>query len=174
MGLWQWLAVAAGLLALVVIVVVAAAWPRDDEPADPDAVVVLGGAGPERVELGIELRDRYDAVLVLSSSAINFGREAGVDCQNDPAIRCLYPQPATTLGEARSVAQLADEQGWDHVTVATARFHSTRARVLFRQCLGDRVSVVGAPPRPGQRRGPVEYLNEFVGTLAAMTYDRAC
>ena len=166
---------AAGLALVLSGAAVAALWPRNDVPRDPDAVVVLGGAGYERAELGIELAERYDAVLVLSSSAINFGRERGVACEQYPAVRCLYrPQPATTAGEARAVAALVEESGWDHVTVATSDFHTTRARVLFRQCLGDRVSVVGARPSESWARGLRTYLVEAVGTVAALTTRRAC
>ena len=165
---------AAGLALVLSGAAVAALWPRNDVPRDPDAVVVLGGAGYERAELGIELADRYDAMLVLSSSAINFGRERGADCQHDPAILCLYPQPATTAGEARTVAALVEERGWGHVTVATSDFHTTRARVLFRQCLGDRVSVVGARPSESWARGLPTHVAEAAATVAALTTRRAC
>jgi uncharacterized SAM-binding protein YcdF (DUF218 family) len=165
---------AAGLAFVVAGAAVAAMWPRSDVPRDPDAVVVLGGAGFERAELGIELAERYGAMLVLSSSAINFGRERGADCQHDPTILCSYPQPATTAGEARTVAALVEERGWDHVTVATSDFHTTRARVLFRQCLGDRVTVVGARPSANWARGLPTYAAEAAATLAALTTRRAC
>jgi hypothetical protein len=135
---------------------------------------VLGGAGYERAELGIELAERYDAVLVLSSSAINFGRERGVDCQTYPAVFCVLPEPATTAGEARTVATLVEDRGWDHVTVATSDFHTTRARVLFRQCLGDRVTVVGAHPSESWARDLRTYVAEAAGTVAALTTRRAC
>ena len=165
---------AAGLALVLSGAAVAALWPRNDVPRDPDAVVVLGGAGYERAELGIELAEHYDATLVLSSSAINFGRERGADCQHDPAILCLYPQPATTAGEARTVAALVEERDWDHVTIATSDFHTTRARVLFRQCLGDRVTVVGARPSERWVRGQRTYFREAAGTVAALTVRRAC
>ena len=155
----------------LVVVLTVGLWPRDDTPVDPDAVVVLGGAGSERTELGIELRQRYDAILVLSSSAQSFGEDRGVECGRDAL--CIDPDPETTIGEARTVARLADDEGWDHVTVATARFHSSRARVLFRQCLGDRVTVVGAP-KPDGPVGVDRYVREAAATLVGMTTHRAC
>lgn len=161
------------LLALVAVAAVPLLmWPRDDVPRDPDAVVVLGGAGPERADLGIELSERYDATLVLSSSASIFGRRRGVVCGEDAL--CFEPDPTTTTGEARNVAQFAEEYGWEHVTVATSRFHTTRSRVLFRQCLGDRVTVVGTPPAGGVSFSLRRDLREAVGTLAALTVRRAC
>jgi uncharacterized SAM-binding protein YcdF (DUF218 family) len=163
---------ATGALVVLTGAATFAMWPRDDAPRDPDAIVVLGGAGAERARLGIALRDRYDTTLVLSSSAINFAREEGVDCDIDAI--CLFPQPANTTGEARRVARLVEDKGWDHVTIVTTRFHTTRARVLFRQCLGDQVTVVGADRPPGQGRGLDTYIKEAVGTVAAMTVRRAC
>jgi uncharacterized SAM-binding protein YcdF (DUF218 family) len=167
----RWVAWGAVALVIVAGVTTFAMWPRDDVPRDPDAVVVLGGAGPERARLGIELRDRYDATLVLSSSAVVLGYDQGLTC---PPEICISPDPATTSGEARSMAVLAEQRGWEHVTVATARFHTTRARVLFRQCLGDDVTVVGTLPADGHDRGIRSYLGEALGVAAALTFDRAC
>jgi uncharacterized SAM-binding protein YcdF (DUF218 family) len=160
------------LVALVLGSGTAALWPRDDVPRDPAAVVVLGGAGIERTDLGIELSERYDVPLVLSSSASSFGEARGLRCGREAI--CLAPRPETTTGEARDVARLAEERGWDHVTVATSRFHTTRARVLFRQCMGDEVTVVGAPRRPNGEVGLRSWLKEIGGTLAAWTFARAC
>lgn len=145
-------------------------WPRDDLPGDPDAVVVLGAAGLERALLGIELVERHGGQLVLSASAIDAGERLGLTCGREAI--CIQPEPVTTVGEARAVAALADEQGWDRVTVATSRFHTTRSRVLFRQCLEDQVSVVGTP-RPDGRTLEV-HLEEVVGTLGGLTVRRAC
>jgi uncharacterized SAM-binding protein YcdF (DUF218 family) len=162
-------AIAAGVLLLTGYLVFA---PRDDEPRDPDAVIVLGGAGVERTRLGIELANRYEAELVLSSSAIYYGQRLGLEC--GVHVRCLHPEPQTTRGEAMTMGELAETEGWNHVTVATSRFHTTRARALFRQCLGDHVTVVGARPPDG---GDVRFgrrLREAVGTIAAWTVQRAC
>jgi uncharacterized SAM-binding protein YcdF (DUF218 family) len=167
----RWVAWGAGALALVAGATTFAMWPRDDIPRDPDAVVVLGGAGAERARVGIELRNRYEATLVLSSSAQHFGELLGLKCGE---VLCVDPRPENTMGEARLVAELAKESGWDHVTVVTTRFHTTRSRVLFRQCLGDRVSVVGAVRIDGAGRDIWTHLEEFAGTIAAHTFRRAC
>jgi uncharacterized SAM-binding protein YcdF (DUF218 family) len=145
-------------------------WPRDDIPDQPDAIVVLGGGRSERALLGIELRDRYDTPLVLSGSAWGYGYNLGLRCDVDAI--CVRPYPSTTSGEASTIAALAESYGGNHVTVVTTRFHTTRARVLFRQCFGDRVSVVGA--RPTEPRALTTYVREAAGTLAALTVRRAC
>jgi uncharacterized SAM-binding protein YcdF (DUF218 family) len=144
---------------------------RDDVIGSPDVVIVLGGAGPERAELGAELHERYDVPLVLSSSAQVFGNELGYDCP--PAI-CITTDPETTTGEARGVARLAEQYGWEEVVVVTTDFHTARARMLFQQCLGDRVSVVGASRPEGDGPGLDRRLNEVVGMVAGTTVLRAC
>jgi uncharacterized SAM-binding protein YcdF (DUF218 family) len=147
-----------------------AIWPRNDIPNQPDAVVVLGGAGIERVELGNRLRHEYGAILVLSAQAPDYGWYLGLICGRDAI--CIEPGESSTAGEARAVAALVAEQGWRHVTIATSNFHTARSRILFRQCLGDRVTVVGAPPQ--HQRGLGTYPREMIATLAALTIRRAC
>ncbi len=146
--------------------------PTDDVPLDPDVVVVLGGAGAERAELGIELAERYDAQLVLSSSAAVFGARQGYSCQRDAI--CIKPEPESTRGEAREIARLSEQEGWEHVTVATSAFHTSRSRFLFRQCLGGRVTVVGAVTEGKPRTTPSLVLREGLGVLAGATVQRAC
>jgi uncharacterized SAM-binding protein YcdF (DUF218 family) len=146
--------------------------PTDDVPRDPDAVVVLGGAGDERARLGIELAERYGAQLVLSSNARFFAAAQGQSCEVDAI--CFEPIPENTVGEARNVAALAEEYGWEHVTVATSDFHTSRTRFLFRQCLGDRVTVVGASRDDRPRIAPRLLLREAAGVIAGATIERAC
>jgi len=146
--------------------------PTDDVPRDPDVVVVLGGAGGERAELGIELAERYDAQLVLSSSAAVFGTNQGRSCHRDTI--CIEPEPETTRGEAREIARLAEQEGWQHVTVATSAFHTSRSRFLFRQCLGDQVTVVGARREGRPATTPWLLLREGLGVIAGATIQRAC
>ena len=146
--------------------------PTDDVPRDPDAIVVLGGAGAERAELGIELAERYEALLVLSSSAAVFGEQQGRTCTVDAI--CIEPEPESTRGEAREVARLAEQEGWQHVTVATSAFHTSRSRFLFRQCLGDRVTVVGSRREGRPATTPRLLLREGLGVIAGATIQRAC
>jgi uncharacterized SAM-binding protein YcdF (DUF218 family) len=161
----------ASLLVLVPVGALLAWWtaPRDDPLGSPDAIVVLGGAGEERARLGAQLHERHGVRLVLSSSAEAFGAELGYHC---PPALCITTEPETTAGEARDVARLADRHGWQHVAVATSDFHTARARMLFRQCLGDRVAIVGAPA--SKPRGVEGRLKELAGMVAGSTFDRAC
>jgi len=170
---------AAAVLALIVLLLVAAGVafarfmvPIDDVPRDPDAIVVLGGAGDERARLGLELAERYDAQLVLSSNARFFAAAQGAACEREAI--CFEPEAANTVGEARNVAALAEEYGWEHVTVATSDFHTTRTRYLFRQCFGDRVTVVGASRDDRPRIAVRLLLREAAGVIAGATIERAC
>ena len=174
MGMWGWLLTVVGLvLAGLGVAFIVFLLPTDDVPQDPDVVVVLGGAGPERAELGIELAERYEVPLVLSSTAAVFGERQGRSCVRDAI--CFEPSPPTTRGEAQMVAEMAAERGWDHVTVATSAFHTSRSRFLFRQCLGEaRVSVVGAVREGGRATTPWLMLREGLGVLAGATIQRAC
>ena len=169
-------AITTAVLAGVVIAATAAVavlWPRDDVVIAPAAVVVLGGPAAERTALGQALASEHDAVLVLSASAQWFGRQAGLRCGDDA--RCIDPVPVSTRGEARTVAELARAEGWEQVAVATSSHHTARARVLFRQCLDDDVSVVGAAHSDGSWWADTyRYLREAVGVAAAVTVQRAC
>jgi uncharacterized SAM-binding protein YcdF (DUF218 family) len=165
------------LIGLAVLTVAAAAvptvlvfFPRDDTVGVTDAVVVLGGAGQERADRGIELIEQLEVPLVLSSSAMNFGSQRGYRCFVNAL--CLAPVPENTAEEAQATEVLVRSQGWDHVTVVTSTHHTARARMLFRQCLGDQVSVVGAPRPDGASFG--SRVREVVGMVAGATVQRAC
>jgi len=169
MRAWLW---SAGLVVLLVAgtaTFVAYMLPSNETPRDPDVVVVLGGAGG-RVELGIELAERYDTLLVLSSSAAEFGENQGLTCGVDAL--CIEPEPETTAGEAATIARMAGEEGWGHITVATADFHTSRSRYVFRQCLGSaQVTVVGAETN---RLSPRLFVEESLATIASATLRRPC
>jgi uncharacterized SAM-binding protein YcdF (DUF218 family) len=157
------------VLAVAAAAVVAAV-PRDDAlPDRVDAVVALGGSDA-RVTLARDIAAAHDAELVLSAGSIDFGRRQGLACDVDA--RCLRPDPDTTVGEARGMAELAAAHGWDTVVVATSSFHVNRSRLVFRQCLDD-VAVVGtedpASPEVSRRR-----VRELAGMLASLTVQRAC
>lgn len=166
-------AIGVGAVGLVLAAGALLVWPRDDVPDAPDAIVVLGGAGPERVDLGLQLHERYGGVLVLSSSAMNFGLDRGLTCEDDDVL-CIVPIPESTIGEAQTLARLAGEQGWERLTVVTSRFHTARARLLFRQCFGDAAAVVGAARQDGTDRSLRTYAAEAAKTLASATFERAC
>jgi uncharacterized SAM-binding protein YcdF (DUF218 family) len=161
-------------------------FPHDDEPRSPDAIVVLGGVGQERADLGIVLSELYDVPLVLSSSATWFASQRGYRCSFGNAMCLQRPFAESTAEEARDTLAFLDERGWDHVTVVTSSHHTARARILFRQCLDDRVTVVGAPrpesipdaerdlPWTAEGVSVRAQAREVAGIVAAVTVRRAC
>ena len=167
---------ARGVLAAIVLLMVGAGlstWYSrgDDEVVDPDVVVVLGGGGGERVAAGRALAEQHQVPLVLSAEAILHGWVVGLECE--PPVFCELPEPHTTHGEARMVAALAAEHGWQRVVVATSRYHVGRTRLLMRQCL-DEVAVVGASRQVWVGRHLFSAVREAVATVAAVSVRRAC
>ncbi len=127
-------------------------WPRDDTPpADADAIVVLSGGRGHRLAEGQKLvREGVSDTLVISDGLAPGWDEANRLCRSGRAI-CFTPDPYSTQGEARWIAQEARERGWDSVVVVTSSYHVPRARMIVRRCYHDGLAVVGADP-PTQNR----------------------
>ncbi len=116
----------------------------DDEVTMADAVVVLAGSR-FRLPVGLRLVDRGVApVLVISDGLDPRSPSANRLCREQALVLCPKPEPYSTRGEARLVARLARERGWESIVVVTSRFHLLRARVLFERCYGGRLAFVGA------------------------------
>lgn len=131
-----------------------------------DAVVVLAGAGTERLAVGQELvaSGRADE-LVLSSTGLPGNAEADELCAEErPGIICFRPEPLTTRGEARAIADLARERGWERITVVTSAYHVTRASINISQC--SKATVAMAVSRPDL--GVVGWLARFVEETVAL------
>lgn len=112
-----------------------------------DAVVAL--AGPLRsVDAALRLVQQGVArELVLSNAYGPDDAQLNRLCASRPAgygITCFVPNPDTTRGEARAIAQLARERGWNDLIVVTPTFHISRARLIVRRCYGGRLRMVDA------------------------------
>ncbi len=125
---WSLLGVVAAVLSLSARLFV---WPTTDAPRRSDAIVVLGGARPGRFMKGLALaRAGNAAVLAISVSAL----PAGADCASSvPGVDfiCFSPNPASTQGEARYVAALAERRHWGRIIVIASTTQVTRARIRF-------------------------------------------
>lgn len=127
--------------AVVIVVLVLELWlfvlPAGDEPVPADAVVVLAGRG-KRLERGQQLIfDGWAETLVLSS-------QAPENCAPDPGVPtqyCFDPDPSTTRGEARAVAELVREHGWRTLLVVAGNEQARRAALRLDRCLPDGVDV---------------------------------
>jgi hypothetical protein len=134
-------------LAVAITIVFVRGWVLVDpgEPFPDGPVAVLGGAGG-RVQAAVALVDTSGAprLLVLSSSAADLYRNARGSC-DEPGVRCVMPDPETTAGEARLLAELAREDGWERLTVVTTDNHATRARMHLGACMDVPTEVVAVP-----------------------------
>lgn len=160
-------------------------YPQVHQPAQADAVVVLAGAAAERLPVGTDLAaDGYAPELVLSSTDTRGNLITDLYCDyaagdtlgDDPAsaaVTCFFPEPMTTRGEARIIARLAADNGWNDLIVVTSRYHLLRAETNISQCSTANLTMVGSDPE----LSPRQWLGRFVeetGGLAAAVLRPAC
>ena len=140
-------------------------------PRSADAVVVLAGASNERLDVGRRLWWEGRApVLVLSTTGTAGNRPADRLCEHgtNPAVVCFSPEPMTTRGEARAVARLAAERGWDELIVVTSRYHVVRAGTNLEQCSTARITMAASEPDLGPAQWLSRFAEESAGTAAAL------
>ena len=122
-------------------------FPVEDAVGKADAVVVLAGSKHRRLDRGLELVQRGVApVLVISDGFDPRQPKANQLCRvggDGFNVACFTPDPDSTRGEARKVAELARKHGWERVLLVTSGFHVTRARRLFDRCTDVDVDAVG-------------------------------
>ena len=155
-------------------------YPQVHDPARADAVVVLAGAAAERLPVGRELAaEGYAGDLVLSSTETRGNLITDLYCDYaagdtvgedhaSAAVTCFFPEPMTTRGEARAIARLAADNGWDSLIVVTSRYHLLRAETNISQCTTAKLTMVPSDPElsPGQWLG--RFVEETGGLAAAV------
>jgi uncharacterized SAM-binding protein YcdF (DUF218 family) len=154
-------------------------WPpaESSAPAHADVVVVLSG-NKRRLPPALALIRRGVApVLALSTvQRTPHWPQAEHLCATrryDRArVLCFAAVPFSTTGEARTLARLASEHGWQSVVVVTSTFHITRAHLLFRRCYKGRLAMVGSPSTWWKL--PEEWLSETAKLVVQLTVSRAC
>jgi hypothetical protein len=144
-------------------------------PGPADAVVMFGGAGPRFPE-AVHLAEGGAAPwLVLSDpkDAAQVWTAYGSFCQDEHAYRvvCFDPEPDTTRGEARFVADLARRQGWRRLLLVTTDEQATRASRLLERCWDGHVEV--ASVSSGRSR-PLRIAYEWAATVRAVVLRRGC
>lgn len=141
-------------------------------PGDTDAVVLLAGGHGERFATAERVLPRGDTdLLVVSNSTRDDWPGGRTRCDRSVDgydIVCVEPVPLTLRGEARTIATLAGEEGWDQLTVLTSTYQVTRARMLFERCTGAEVAMVGARPD----LDPLDWVRISVTELYALARDR--
>lgn len=140
------------------------------ETVSADAIVVLAGAAAERLPVGQQLlRDGYAPVLVLSTTDTPGNANTDFVCEytTNPAIECFTPSPLTTRAEARSVARLAADNGWDEIIVVTSKYHVVRAEANITQCSAAHITMVASEPTMSPWRWAGRFVEETGGLMAA-------
>jgi hypothetical protein len=145
--------------------------PEGEPPLAEGPVVALGSSTP-RVEFAAAIVDRSASERVLILSHPPQAEQAPGGRCDDPGVRCIWPQPVSTWGEAQAIARLAAEEGWAGVTVVTDDFHLPRSRSLFRRCLDVPVHLVGTG---STGRVPLsQAFREAAATLVSAVVYRGC
>lgn len=167
-------------VALVVIVLlaagVAALWPvyvrpQVDSPADADAILVLGGAHDGREELGLRLAREGYAPRVLFSDPYEHSPLMNRVCHGGYRVEvdCFDPDPRTTLGEGRALAERARAGHWRRVIVVTFTPHVSRARYVLGKCWSGQILMIDAHPPVSFWRWAYNFLYQSVGYVKAVT-----
>ena len=130
--------------------------PTEQEPGTADVIYVLGGGG-DRVEYALELlRDGVSSTntIVFSSEYLPRGRIwSAQPCNRRPTpdvpeqtrFECIEADPSTTRGEARLLAELVEDRGWESVVVVASTDQVTRARRLIDRCWDGDVRLTSVP-----------------------------
>ena len=150
----------AAFLALVVASVFLFILPDDEEVETADAIVVLAGS-KFRLPVALDLLERGVATDLVISDGLDPRSPSTVRlCRERSLVLCPKPDPYSTRGEARLVAGLARERGWDSIVVVSSRFHLFRSRILLERCYDGELAFVGAPS-PWWRQ-PVSIASEWL------------
>jgi uncharacterized SAM-binding protein YcdF (DUF218 family) len=151
-------------------------WPSTTDVDRADAVVVLDGGSGERLERARALMARGVAPTLAISTGSELDPDEADDLCTEPQqfdVVCFSPRPDSTRGEARALATLARQRGWNEMALVTSTYHVTRARMLVERCYDGRVDAVSASPP----RRPLHWAAAVVHEWAAMaevTLRRSC
>jgi uncharacterized SAM-binding protein YcdF (DUF218 family) len=167
-------------IALAIFVVVFAAattrlfiWPDlAPLPEQADAIIELGGP-TNRDEAALELaRDHRAPVLVQSTVVEEAGTHSCLPPVPDVTILCFHPDPETTRGEARAIAELAARYHWDSIILVTTPDHAWRASWRVSRCYPGEifVSTTHLPVLSWLRQIPYQWAS----SAKAVTLERGC
>ena len=152
-------------------------WPPADTPKGADAVVIFVGGRGERLAAAERLMAAGLApnLVVPNGTAPEWpagNRACSEDLPYD--VHCPRPEPDTTRGEARTIAALAEENGWSRVIVVTSSYQLSRARLLLGRCFDGEVLGVRAQPELSALAWARRIGHEWLGWIHAITIRRDC
>ena len=151
-------------------------WPTQDRPTHADAIVVFGGDGDRFGEAVTLAQAGYASTLVVSidkypgspcdQGASTYGLSSSIE------LICFLPDPFTTRGEARYLADLSNQRGWSHVIVVTNTAQATRAKIRIDRCWGGDLDFISV--RPDFRRSVRDVIHEWGALGKALLFERSC
>ncbi|MFP4512881.1 MAG: YdcF family protein [Acidimicrobiales bacterium] len=151
--------------------------PPTDVVDQVDAVVMFVGGRGERLTTAEALMDDGAATILVIPNGEISGWEAGNRaCREERSyqVLCPFPDPDTTRGEARLIAELARREGWNELAVVTSTYHLARATLLLSRCFDGTIVAVDAPTDLGPWSWAIRVGHEWIGWSAANTLQRSC
>jgi uncharacterized SAM-binding protein YcdF (DUF218 family) len=140
-----------------------------------DAIVSLDGDRPRRLRQAVKLAVELTATGVAPTLVVVRAETAAPELLAEASlpfeILSVLPEPATTRGEARAIARLARQRGWQRILVVTSTYHVPRARMIFRRSVECDLAFVSAGCR--RRRLPLDVCLESAKWILACTLRRA-
>ena len=111
--------------------------PPDSRSIAADAVFVHVGGEGERLYEALDVMETGAAlVLTIPTEPTNEWVPDGLCEQAEPfEVLCLDYTPKRTSDEARALADLVLERGWESATVITTDYHLARALMIDRSCV---------------------------------------
>ena len=150
-------------------------WPSlPPLPQRADAVVQLSGPGNRRaVALNLVRLGRAPLVAI---SVSDQERDVAGWCDRGQLrgvpVVCFHPEPFTTRGEARAIAQLAQQHGWHSVILVTTPDQAKRAMLRVSRCFNGKIFVAtaGLP----WYRYPGQVIYQAAAMAKAYTLETSC
>lgn len=106
-----------------------------------DAVLVIAGAPDGRHEKGAQLIQEGVSDHYVVSNPEGEKDEVGyAHCHGEDrpgsaeGIWCMNPVPSSTVGEAMTVSELAESEGWSSLVAVTGRTHARRVQTMLNRC----------------------------------------
>jgi uncharacterized SAM-binding protein YcdF (DUF218 family) len=140
---------------------------EDETPAPADAIVVLAGSIPDRILEAVALfKDDLAPRIVISRGrvpasmrqleAMGVHMPTLAELNRTVATRLDVPPAAitevggaedSTVDEAEAVLRFALEQGYRSLLIATSKYHSRRASLIYRHLAREQVRIISRPSR---------------------------
>lgn len=153
-------------------------FPRlDAMPRRVDAVVQLAGGPAVNYRASRDAAIRVAASYLIVSSPVQDHPSAEIACSPLEGVEvvCFEPDPYTTQGESRAIAQLADKYGIQSILVfASSLEHVARARTILARCYPGDFSVRVHPVDMTFVQRAHQWTYQSAAWVKALAFVRSC